>query len=409
MPLNWYAGPWIWDATLRGGAWRPPAGLGGLDLRSLPKQSTQGGTPGMGVFWGNVAPAALENRSDYASLGAGSWYDLKPTGAVRNKIPRRKGYTPKGDDLAGVLLDLLTDGASPDGSDGPKPLFPGYDGRMALACGQTHTEQFRWGGGHTAVLRQTLRADFKTAFDDAAAGRIRPGQHRRVLDAMCEKYGVDDWREFVPPAIQGDVPGRLPHETSISETFDQADSTTIGPLLSWTKVAGSWRTVSNKVGAIAGGWNVLRADSDLSSADHYSQATITNAAIQYAGPACRIPSSGAVTMYQCSTDFSIYIFKLVSGSQTNLGSASQALTLNDVYKIEANGSTIKAYVNGTQKVSVTDTSITGNVRCGLGQFGTGDSTLDTFTAADLAAAGIVYTQLERGTRGLLRGMWTGRG
>lgn len=408
MPVNWYTGPWIWDAALRGGAWRPPAGCSGIDLRSVPDQAKQGGPPGMGLFWGDVGPGALENRRDYASLGAGSWYDLKPTGAVRAKIPRRKGYTPLGDDLCRVVLDLLTNGADPDGLDGPRPMVPGFDGRLVLSCGQTHTEQFRWGSGHTAILKAALRSDFRSAFDDAQAGRARPGQHRRVLDALCDKYGVTDWKEFVPVAIQGDVPGRLPHETSISETFNQADSTAIGPLLSWTKVSGGWRTVSSMVGTTTGGWNILRADTDLSSADHYSQAKITSLA-QYAGPACRIPASGALTMYQCSTDFVIYIFKLVAGVQTNLANTTQAIVVNDTYKIEANGSNIKAYVNGVQKVSVTDTGVSGNVRCGLAQYGASDSSLDDFTAADLAAATVVFTQLERGTRGLLRGLWTGRG
>lgn len=65
---------------------------------------------------------------------------------------------------------------------------------------------------------------------------------------------------------------------------------------------------------------------------------------------------------------------------------------------------------GVQRASVTDTSITGNIRCGINGFTlSGVGVIDNFLASDLASSGILYTQLERGTRGVERGVYTGWG
>lgn len=407
MPaLNWYAGPWVWDASLMGGCWRAPSGLQGLDMRTLPEMSAQGGTPGNGLFCGTVERADLESRADYAHLGSGSWYDLKPSSALKARIPRRKGYQPKGDDLVGLVLDVLTDGADPDGGDGPMPIVPTAEGRVELHFGMKHAERFAWGKGHFSLVRDGLRKQF------AGLWQRSPRLARKCLDYWCEKYGVDDWADLVPAALRADVPGRLPHETTITESFTRADSTSVmGNDLSWTQVAGSWGTSSNKGYKVAtnGVTQAARADSDLSSADHYVQCVIANGTNATGhGPACRF-SSSANTYYTTLNFTNLqYLIKIVSGSQTNLTSTSHTYANGETLKVEINGSSLNGYANGTQYPSTTDTSITGNTRGGVVSYGI-NGTVDDFQAADLAASGIVYTQLERGLRGMLRGLWTGRG
>ena len=58
-------------------------------------------------------------------------------------------------------------------------------------------------------------------------------------------------------------------------------------------------------------------------------------------------------------------------------------------KVEADGSTIKAYLNGTEQVSTVDTAITGNLRTGITLFkGVGETARGNgFEAADLSPAG----------------------
>ena len=304
------------------------------------------------------------------------------------------------------MLDVLTGGADPDGSDGPMPIVPTVGGRVELLFGQKHSERFRWGQGHFSLVRDGLRKQF------AGLWQQSPRLARKCLDYWCEKYGVGDWADLVPPALRADVPGRLPHETTINENFTRADSASaIGNHLSWTQVSGTWGTFSNTAYKVSTASVIesARADSDLSSSDHYAQVVVANGnGSVFHGPACRHSSSASTYYVTANFSNAQYLTKLIAGTQTNLTSTAHNYANGETLKIEANGSSIKGYANGTQYPSTTDTSITSGTRCGIVSSLT-NGTFDDFEAADLAAAGLVYTQLERGVRGLLRGLWTGRG
>jgi hypothetical protein len=103
------------------------------------------------------------------------------------------------------------------------------------------------------------------------------------------------------------------------------------------------------------------------------------------------------------------LFKFVSGTATQLGSdVSVTPSLPDPLKIYASGSTIKSYYDGVERHSQTDSAISSGLRCGL-RLVVGNGVAwrgDDWNAADLAASGILYTQLERGVRGVNRGMYT---
>src|SRR5207253_2934705 len=93
-------------------------------------------------------------------------------------------------------------------------------------------------------------------------------------------------------------------ETTITDDFNRADGTTIGNQLTWTEVAGTWDTVSNQVQmtgpASDSATYSARAESDLSSADHYAQLVYVNAGTvttqAHLGPAARF-SPSAQTHY----------------------------------------------------------------------------------------------------------------
>jgi len=82
--------------------------------------------------------------------------------------------------------------------------------------------------------------------------------------------------------------------------------------------------------------------------------------------------------------------KIVDGTSTNLVDNTQTFTAGDTYETEANGSTIRGLINGTEKESVTDTDVTGNTTIVIGtrikDGSVGDAELDNFEGADLAVA-----------------------
>lgn len=423
--MRWYVGPWVWDTSITPGVWRPPTGCGGLDFRPLPEQAQFGGTPGLGLFFGDV----VINSPDYTLIGNGSWYDIKPVGRERAAIPRRRGYNPKGDDLVGIIFDVLTDGSDPAGLEATKPLRPTAAGRLEVNCRQKHAENFKWGKGHTGNLRAQYRGGFMRYW-------VKDQTHaRKVLGSWCIQYGFrldgTDWHEFVPPGLWGDVPGPLPPETTITESFNKADSETLGPDLTWSEYtsAGAGTSAGSKFQVVSnmcydsggdGNWGYARAESDLSSDDHYGQFVLkglgsSGASNSQIGPACRFATGTTGECYlvrAAQIDDTYRLVKSTSGGAlTDLATVSLAAGVDDVIKVQADGSTIKGYVNAVERHSVTDTAITGNTRCGLFVYAPaaeGNAWGDSFEAADLAAAGLVYTQLERGLRGMLRGLWTGR-
>jgi len=419
--VKYYLGPWQWVSGRGPEFFSAPARIiGAIDLGTIPEMGAAGKARKGCLCW----------TDDNVSLG--SEYDLLATGDVReiNRTARIQsvfrhtiGRAPAGEKLHDMILDCMIDVSDPDGFTAPKSIVPDMDGWIDLTLpghGKVKSERFEWGRNkHTAKLRQMLRAEFSQIMDQAESGKLKDRQHhRRCLDALCEKYGVAEWREFVPTARQKDVPGRLKHETSISESFDKADSSTLGPDLTWTEVNGDWSVVSNaaRVPGIST-YCSARAESDLSSSDHESQvdaanSTDTGSQFTQIGAGARFsPSAGtyyAVAIYKFGNQYSIQ--KVVSNTQTVLTQISQTISLPKTYKIRCNGSSLKAYQDSVEQMSVTDTSITGNLRCGINGFTlSGVGVIDNFLASDLASSGIRYTQLERGTRGVERGVYTGWG
>lgn len=187
--------------------------------------------------------------------------------------------------------------------------------------------------------------------------------------------------------IAADGPG-----TTLTDDFNRADSSSMGG--SWTEVTGNTNIVSNKAEAQTNNTNhALRWEADLATDDHYSEADITfvGAASQASGTCVRF-ASAATTYYtgkaNPNADLDI-IQKCEAGTFTTL--ASQAHTLGAttlLIRTEANGSTIAVDVPGTAQLSVTDTSITGNLRAGIdlrrGANASAGAQADNWQAGDLA-------------------------
>ena len=192
----------------------------------------------------------------------------------------------------------------------------------------------------------------------------------------------------------------------ITESFDTADSDTLGPDLPWTEVRGDWDVVSNQVQCIAGDAGnfeaFARADSNLASDDHYVQAVLrdTSLASGTAGVTCRKDATATYTFYLVQCDGtadpdSWTTYRSVTDTYTQVGGGTSInMAQNDVIRLEADGSSITRKRNGSVQETATDTNITGNLRCGLRSYvaapWTQQVVMNSFEAADLAAGGATW-------------------
>ncbi len=169
--------------------------------------------------------------------------------------------------------------------------------------------------------------------------------------------------------------------------------------LTWTKHANSAPSIpfTNANRLRAGGTGFAYCSIILASADYkvtgkiYAASTATTTM----GVIGRV-ATDATTFYAALYDRAIagwQLAKFVSGTQTNLGSYSQAMAAGagaDV-TLWMEGSTIKLLVNGVERVSTTDASITAAGRAGVRCSGSGSNTagmqLDSFTLEDFLTSG----------------------
>jgi hypothetical protein len=196
---------------------------------------------------------------------------------------------------------------------------------------------------------------------------------------------------------------------SIAESFNKADSTVLGPDLTWTEVAGDMAIVTNEVRATATSnndlHNVARAEHDLASVDHEVAGAIT----QFTGIGSHVVymlgrfSAAALTAYFVAASdkggtprqVAFQIGKVVAGVVTFLSveTANQNWVAGDVLGIRCSGDQISAVYNGVVVQTVTDASITTGTRTGFGirTNNTNRAIVDAFAAQDLAA-GAAHTE-----------------
>lgn len=391
--MHWYFGPWTFGGTRPVAAWRGPAGcVASFDLRPLPQQAQVDGI-GFGVF---LCAATLAGR-EHELLGAGHWDEVKATDRIR-KLLAVNGYQPEGETLRQMLFDIFTAGADPSGLDRPLPLMPNGKLQLELGCpGLRHTERFAFGvHAHTDQVRAVLQRDL------AAVAEFDVALSRKALDYECIKYGLrggDAWKELLPPLLRNEHPGPSPHATAIADNFNRANSANLGSSSegwSWTEF-GQLDLVTNAVQAAA--TSVIgdaRADSSLSGADHYAQIDIIASSVSGAdgawSPLVRFSASARTyysgEVYEGSGVDDAYLLKTVAGTRTVLaGPTTVTNSVPQSWRLTINGSSLVLSQAGVDRLSVTDTAITGNLRTGIFAFAAGTNAaairIDNFVAADL--------------------------
>lgn len=184
--------------------------------------------------------------------------------------------------------------------------------------------------------------------------------------------------------------------TSFSDDFNRADSTDLGA--NWVEVSGDWSIVSNQLSpGSAGGTIILRAASSMSSNDNYAQAAIAATASVSHGVWCRGNSNISSGYLWRNDGTSWNLFSVVGGSFTLIGTYATAAVSGDVAKVQAVGSTVKAYVNGVERVSIVDTSVSAGVNVGIRSESSGSIRWDNFSAGDVFFGSVIDASAETET------------
>ncbi|MET7429621.1 hypothetical protein ABZT16_11565 [Streptomyces flaveolus] len=172
--------------------------------------------------------------------------------------------------------------------------------------------------------------------------------------------------------------------TSFTDDFNRPDSTDLGS--GWVEVTGDWSIVSGQLSpGSTGGTIILRAATAMASSDHYAQVTIAATTAASHGVWCR-GNANISQGYLWRNDGATWnLFSVVSSTFTVIGTYVAAAAPGDVAKIQAVGSTIKGFVNGVERVSVTDTAVAAGTSVGIRGESTSAIRYDDFAAADITA------------------------
>lgn len=173
---------------------------------------------------------------------------------------------------------------------------------------------------------------------------------------------------------------------TFTESFDQSDSTTLGPDLTWTEVVGPWETINSQ--AAMDQWSVnayARAEADTGSPDMYVEVTIpTSAAFttHYTDHQVMVRmDDSAITGYcllrgyQSGTGPFVALRKYVNGSESVVTAAiSLPAALPERWRLEVEGDELRAYRDSELIISGTDSTVTAGTRAGLGGYRSSSST-----------------------------------
>ncbi len=415
--MNYYIGPWQWKTEDEHSFWAAPATtVGMVDLRPLAACAAQGSHAlNFGFF-------ATEKPLDSSYIALGSDLEVLLSLAQRDAwcqtvgIPSLPTHCRA---LLDVLIETLTVQADPEQGRRVQGLRPGQKGQFEfLLAGRTIWTRPFAGLADPAWprLKQAIQVDFRKNFEQDSASLLADKEvHRRLLTDWMGKYKISDWREFVPADLFKDVEGPLPRLTHIGDDFTDSDSTSLDAHAAtgsgytigwyWTEVDGQ-TIISSNTWVPDTSWNLdhsSRADYDLSSDDHYALGKNAYWRAQPVG-ACARFASAAATYYTARTgESSGDIAKYVTGTETELWTLGDGEPVDFEIKIEVNGTTIKHYLDGVETHSLTDASISGNVRTGLqveySDSPPGDNHFSEFEAEDLAVGGFIPYPFSRGLRG----------
>ena len=371
---HYYKARWEWFCEADRCYWRAPGGnnIGAVDLRSNTEAGKSGGVPeGFAVF-------AYETTQ----VIAGAEY-LGTDSSV----------------VADLIWTKLTTESDPTGKTAPKPLTGRLGKEVVLYLGGEKVKSEAFTLAHRVRTVDVFQSDYREN-----AGIYPKALLQKWVGAkMQEIYGEmsdENANLLVPVEHRKGVLWKKP-ATTIGDTFvdtngvalESHTATGTGGGFAWALVSGNGMAIqSNKAqrnATTGNGDRDYRADSDLSTDDMYAKATVGTTSSSFDCSVAVRFSASARTHYQTEWGNGFRrISKFITGSHTILTSDGSANSVGDVLEVRVDTSTVKSYRNGAQVLTdQTDTSITGNLRAGVGIWHE-QTTWDDWSASDLSAAAV---------------------
>src|SRR5258706_12829208 len=181
-----------------------------------------------------------------------------------------------------------------------------------------------------------------------------------------------------------------------TDNFNRADAANLGA--NWTNIRGGLGIFSNTVDvANAADEQTARYSAISWPNDHYCTITVKQVAASSAvGAGVRVQSSGgsgrdgywAGYNSSDSGNNNRRIWKYITGAFTSLASEAINIVVDDVVRLEVQGTTLTMFVNNVQRLQVTDSTWTvGNAGLYGKAAAIDTSVMDDFEGGDFAAGG----------------------
>ena len=408
--MLYFLGPWVWNATDI--CWQPPAGaIGSVDLRSIAQMSAAGPTAtGQGLF--ALPDGSASPGGSYLSLGS----NLAGTVSTANRSAwnTRLGTTAAqftNNQLQTYIGETLSRQADAAGTNRCKPVMPTSAGNLEVMLGNAvayrrafqGTADVAWGPIQTALregyraVRQycLVRATFWENQGFPLLAAYWNAKYKRFLGARLLRYAR--WGLTRADLIPTDLPdeGDLPPDTTVSDAFTRADSTTtLGS--EWTPVSGSTWGISSNAGYLVTNTTVppdaMFNTSALSDPDMNGECELTGVANAEGGWGVMLRRHGtsATRTFYFGGPRRLaagYISKVVAGTLTD--GTIQGATTNSgtqTWKLDINGTTLTLFQDGVQRATGTDSSIdgtsVGGLYTGIGGRPPTSGRYNSFTATD---------------------------
>lgn len=341
-----------------------------VDLRSVADCALKGTTQG------HILIATERDPLPGEIILAGSFNETlsdKATDAVKDvlALPEKVAATNL-PELAHQLMSIYP-GAAPI----CPPLMPDRRGMLRFNLGEISYAQKCPTSG---VVFDNVLAELQKQYRDVQAEG--GDTHRKLLSVWSRKLGIRDYETFIPQDLPKETP--VKPTTTLLDSFDVGNHTDINGQASsdgwtWNKYFsnGALAVIRTDSGTYAEGQAqghtaAYRAESNLSSTDHYVQCelrTENDSLVVMIG--ARKDSSATFTWYELilgSGSDVLIIQKVVAGSGTII--ASNALTINTAttYTVKLNifGSTLQTFNSGVQVgTDTTDSGISSGLRTGM--------------------------------------------
>jgi hypothetical protein len=178
-------------------------------------------------------------------------------------------------------------------------------------------------------------------------------------------------------------------QTLVADTFDRADSATVGGIWNANVL---YKIASNKLtrAASSGTISILSCSTAMSTPNHKASVVINRGTATTTGLVVRrIDDSNFYAARVNLATNNVLLYKVVAGVTTSLsGLDSQWLSEGSTLTLEVIGTSLKAYVNGTQVLSTTanDAALVSGTGVGIRADAAGGTlpTFDNFTAEAFA-------------------------